>query len=309
MGVSIIIPAYNSEKYLPATIQSVLAQTIKDWELVVVNDGSIDQTGNIAETFAALDNRIRIVHQENAGIAKARNRGFTVTRKDYEYCMFFDHDDLLAPDAFNVLINTLKINQDASAAHGMLRYIDSNGNPMDLAGYYAYPIRRSVIQGMLPKDLPLTSPTTFKALAYNDCIPAGGVMIPRGKKEVVGDFDSRAEPADDWDMWLRLSRLGDIAFINKVVYSWRLHERNTSKNSQLMSKSELYVREKIYKLSGLSSNDKRIILIGYTYHELYRARRELLHSVRKLYRGRPIEAFNRLQIAMRHILSSFRGLG
>ena len=226
MGVSIIIPAYNSEKYLAATIQSVLGQTRQDWELMVVNDGSTDQTGTIAETFARRDPRIRVVHQANAGVSVARNRGFAETNPDYEYVMFFDSDDVLEPDALEILIQALEKDHDAVAAHGLLRAVGSEGKPLAIDGAYIWPGRRRGVRGHRLKLWPVSAPTTFAVLAYANCIPTCAIIMRRAKLEMAGGFEPNVKAAEDWDVWLRLSRLGHIAFENKVVFARRLHDAN-----------------------------------------------------------------------------------
>lgn len=307
MGVSIIIPAYNSEKYLASTIQSVLGQTRQDWEIVIVNDGSTDQTGFMAETFARREHRIRVVHQKNGGTAQARNRGFAETREDYEYCMLLDHDDVLEPDALEILLNALQINADAVAAHGLRRWIDREGRPLAINGWYAWPGRRRGIQGHRLKLYPVSAPTTFAVLAYGDCIPTSGIIMRRTPKNVVGDFDPNAGPCDDWDMWLRLSRLGDIAFVNRVIYAWRIHQGNASKNRQRMWEGELYVQKKMYRSADLNEHEKSIILIGYRYHELYRARIFFLNAARNFLRRRWSDAFSQLGAAIRLVKRSLKG--
>ena len=193
MGVSIIVPAFNAEKFLVATLESVLAQTVGDWELIIVNDGSTDQTGTIAETFAHLDNRIRVVHQANAGIARARNRGFAEARADYEYCMFLDSDDLLEPDALEVLLQALAKDQNAVGAHGMVRYIDCEGEPISNHGTYIYPRRRRGLQGRWLKVLPATAPTTFAVLAYSPLLMTSGPGDAAIRKRSSRRFRSKPE--------------------------------------------------------------------------------------------------------------------
>ena len=94
--VSFIIPAYNAEKYIEVCIESVRKQTIPGWELIIVDDGSTDETSRICEQFAQLDERICVIHQENAGPAKARNNGFD--RSHGQWVAFLDADDWIEED-------------------------------------------------------------------------------------------------------------------------------------------------------------------------------------------------------------------
>lgn len=307
MGVSIVVPAYNSEKYLAAAIQSVLAQTRQDWELVVVNDGSTDQTGAIAESFAAMDKRIRVVHQANAGVSAARNRGFAETRPDYEYVMFFDSDDVLEPNGLEILLHALEKDRDAVAAHGVVRFIDSEGKPLAINGHYTHPGRRHGIQGKWLKLWPVSAPTTFEVLAYGGCI-FPPVIIQRAKQAIAGDFEPDLKTNEDWDMWLRLSLLGDIAFAHQIVSSYRRHEGNASNDRQAILQDELYVRKKMFTSNELNEQEKNLILIGYRYDELRRAHQRFVYVGRNIRKGKMIDAFKHLREAMRYILSSMKGL-
>lgn len=306
MGVSIVIAAYNSEKYLAATIESVRSQTIEDWELIIVNDGSADKTGEVAETFSQMDNRIRVVHQENTGIATARNRGFAETGADYGYCMFLDSDDLLEPDALEILLQALEMDPDAVGAHGMLRYIDSESKPLSINGTYTSPGRRRGIQGRWLQVWPASSPTTFAVLAYSPIAMTSGLIMRRAQKEVAGDFDPRFKLGEDWHMWLRLSRLGHLYFVNRVVFSYRRHEGNITRRRQLIRESIFDVRKRMYSSIGLNVEEKRIIVLGYRYCELYRARVRFSKALIKLSRGRLMDALSEFREAMLHIISSVK---
>jgi glycosyltransferase involved in cell wall biosynthesis len=308
MGVSIIMPAYNSERYIALSLESVLAQTVRDWELIIVNDGSTDQTETIAETFSHLDKRIRVVHQTNAGISQARNRGFAETRADYEYCMFLDSDDVLEPDALELLLCALENDLSAVGAHGLARYIDIEGMPIADGGGYVWPARRRGIQGNRLKVWPVTEPTTFEALAYSNFILASGLIMRRAPKQAVGDFDPSLKIAEDYHLWLRLSRLGHIIFLNRVVFSYRRHEGNITQRHRLMLESMDLARGKIYSLADLDDRERHIILIGYRYHELFRVRLSLSYAARRLARGGMIDAYKGLRTAMKYFLSSLKGL-
>ena len=99
--ISVIIPAYNSEKYIGKSIESVQTQLFQNWELIVVDDGSKDNTFNVAESYANRDNRIRVIHQENAGPGIARNTGIAAANGDY--IVFIDSDDYVEKDYFQLL--------------------------------------------------------------------------------------------------------------------------------------------------------------------------------------------------------------
>lgn len=104
MKISVIVPIYNVEKYLRQCLDSVIAQTFSDWEMILVDDGSTDRSGIIADEYAAEDDRIAVIHQENAGLSAARNAGIDVACGEYIY--FLDSDDYIVENTFEILYNT-----------------------------------------------------------------------------------------------------------------------------------------------------------------------------------------------------------
>lgn len=111
--ISVIVPIYKVEQYLPACVESVLAQTVSDFELILVDDGSPDGSGAICDAYAQRDSRIRVIHQENGGLSAARNAGMDIARGDY--LTFVDSDDLVSADYLMALLNAAR-EQDAEIA-------------------------------------------------------------------------------------------------------------------------------------------------------------------------------------------------
>ena len=107
--VSVIVPVYGVEKYVSECIESILNQTYTDWELILVDDGSLDKSGEICDQYAAKDNRIKVFHKENGGVSSARNCGIKLANGEWIY--FCDADDKVMPDAFNYLISQSKNTQ------------------------------------------------------------------------------------------------------------------------------------------------------------------------------------------------------
>ncbi len=106
--ISVIVPIYNSEKYLKKCVNSILSQTYKDLEIILVNDGSTDNTPRICDEFAKKDNRVKVIHQENGGQATARNTGLDAAKG--EYIAFVDSDDYLEQDTYELLLSMLESN-------------------------------------------------------------------------------------------------------------------------------------------------------------------------------------------------------
>ncbi|HFQ0673997.1 TPA: glycosyltransferase family 2 protein, partial [Enterococcus faecium] len=105
--ISIIVPVYKVEKYLRKCVDSILAQTFTDFEVILVDDGSPDNSGKICDEYAEKDNRVRVIHKENGGLSSARNAGIDVARG--KYLGFVDSDDYIDEDMYEILYENLKI--------------------------------------------------------------------------------------------------------------------------------------------------------------------------------------------------------
>lgn len=107
--LSVIVPVYNVEKYLPTCIESILRQTMEELELILVDDGSTDRSSLICDEYAKTDLRIKVIHQKNGGLSAARNTGLRSAQG--RYISFVDSDDFIRQDMYEVLLNELQKEQ------------------------------------------------------------------------------------------------------------------------------------------------------------------------------------------------------
>jgi glycosyltransferase involved in cell wall biosynthesis len=229
--VSIVIPTYNSEDYLAQTLDSVLAQTSSDWELVIYDDGSQDGTVAVADSYSANDRRIRVLQGRNGGVAAARNRGFAATNPASEFVIFLDHDDLWESDTLVTLSGILCNHPEYISVHSICRCIDSHGRPVADDNIQIVLSARRGYEGGTVRPLRADEPTTFADLALFNWICTPGLhLLRREVLEKVGAFDPNTVPCDDWDMSVRLSRHGPIGFIQRPLLLWRRHEGAQSFN-------------------------------------------------------------------------------
>lgn len=140
--LSIIVPVYKVEKYLSACLDSILVQTYANFELIVIDDGSPDGCADICESYAARDQRVRVIHQQNAGLAAARNRGLDEAKG--ELIGFVDSDDTISPDMYSVLYEALSASK-ADICVCNYRCVDEMGHPV---GEEDLPIKDEVIVGV-----------------------------------------------------------------------------------------------------------------------------------------------------------------
>ena len=247
--LSIIVPVYNAEKYLSRTLAGVQAQTMPEWELIAVDDGSRDGSANIVREFATTDSRIRLVEQANSGVAAARNRGYAESNPDTAYTIFLDNDDLWAPDMLAKLCAKLKTDTTCAAAHGRAIFIDAQDKPRSfdsLDSYYKmvheFLTVRSMVQNNEIVDLVPSETTTFNHFVVHNCIISPGCVLFRRSAFPGGAvFDVDTVPCDDWDLYLRLTRHSPFAYVPDAEFYYRVHVANASHNTKKMYRAYKYV--------------------------------------------------------------------
>jgi glycosyltransferase involved in cell wall biosynthesis len=268
MSISIIIPAYNGEAFIRSTIESVVAQTIRNWELIIVDDGSQDNTAAMIASCAKDDSRIRTVTQENQGVAAARNRGFMESNPGCEYVAFLDQDDVWEPDALETLSSAMRSEPNAAAAHGLCRLIDSAGKTISA---FTPPVRKCFTLSGFRSCQP-DEPTIFGVFLNGNMIYTPGQALIRRNALSANPFDPSIVPADDWDLWLRLSAQRPLTFVERAVIGWRQHESNQSKSRLKMAKARRKVYEKLN--SSNITDSQRELLLWYlrsaSLHRTYR---------------------------------------
>jgi len=265
--VSIVIPLYNSERYLSITLGSILGQSMGDFEVVLHDDGSSDRTVAIAGEHAARDARIRLIAGKHAGIAGARNNGFAATNPKSEFITFFDHDNIWKPDALARLVEALEVNRECVAAHGLAQCILGSGERYALDDHAERTRKRMAVVGEEVVLLPLTAPTTFGAVLIENYVTTPGTSIVRRRvMEAVGGFEPSTEPCDDWDMNVRISRRGDYAFVNHVVLNWRRHDTAASHVSDRWRQAHITARVRSIKSTENTPAQRTAALVAYRYY-------------------------------------------
>jgi len=244
--ISIVVPAYNCERFIAETIASIQAQTLADWECIIVDDGSRDRTLALIREHTAADPRFRAATQPNSGPAVARNHGLGLIDPHSEYVVFMDSDDLWLPEALEVLKSEIDKHPGALGAHALGRCINQD------AVVYIDPVYARNGNGRFICDklgrivlLDPSVPTSFQSLWFSNPYPPGLILARRSAYDKAGVFDNTIFPMEDWDMLIRLSRHGDFRFVDKVVLSYRRHDTNLS--VQTASAASQQIRSVLHK--------------------------------------------------------------
>lgn len=221
------MPAYDSARFLGETLESVVAQTEERWECVVVDDGSSDDSYAIACAFADRDSRFRALQVEHGGSSRARNAGFRSTDPKTPYVTFMDSDDVWLPHAFETLLGRLERDDRFIGSHGLAELVDGSGRRYAVGEYAERGRNRLGLEKGRLVRWPLDRPTTFDVLINGNVLfPPGLILARRRAYELAGPFDPALDIAEDWDMLIRLSRHGDIDFVDDVILLYRRHEAN-----------------------------------------------------------------------------------
>jgi len=212
--ISIIIPTYNSSLFLKRTIQSVLAQTFTDWELLIVDDCSTDNTVDLVNEFVNKDSRIKLFKtaQNSGGPAHPKNIGFKNSQG--EFIAYLDHDDEWLPskleEQMNVFLNSEKKNLGLVSCGAYL--INDTGKCFSV---------------FIPQKKKNLFP---EILLRNPIYSNSGVLVKREVIETVGERDETMKYSEDWEMWIRIFKAGyAIDYIYKPLFRYHFHKENSTK--------------------------------------------------------------------------------
>lgn len=231
-SVSVVIPTYNHAQFLQTAIQSVMDQTFTDWEAIVVNNHSEDNTVEIIAAFN--DPRIRLVNFHNHGIiAAARNHGIGLASG--KYIAFLDSDDTWYPEKLERCVAMLETGYDA-VCHGEF-WVKKGGTP------------RKILYGPQQR-------TNYLSLLYDgNCLSTSAIVVKKSALESVGGFDESPQmvTAEDYELWLKLAKDGcRFALVDEMLGEYHLHGGNQSKAVMRNFQAELAVLQKYF--SGIAEN-------------------------------------------------------
>ncbi len=199
--ISIVLPIYNGEKYMRESIDSVLAQTYRNWELLILDDCSTDATSKIAQEYVKQDSRIRYYrNEENLRLPKNLNRGFSLARG--QYLTWTSDDNRYKPHALEVMLSALQSAPDADFTFASCRVIDGEG--------------REIEYMMVSED------SKRRIVGSN---PVGACFLyTRKAYEAVGEYDPDYVLVEDFDYWQRVMARFQAVAIPEILYEYRFHE-------------------------------------------------------------------------------------
>lgn len=229
--VSVVIPTYNRAQDLPGALKSVIEQRFLDWELIVIDDASVDETPQVVNQMN--DSRIRLIRlQENVGAARARNIG--ISQASGEFVAFLDSDDQWDPDYLDCQVRSM----DENGRQAVLSYV---GAWFKDAG-----------TGQTRRRVPRHGGDISGAMLWTNVVGnCSRVMVRSAALEAAGGFDPDLVPSEDWDLWLRISRLGAVVPVKRILVRYLEHTGSLQANAS----GALRGREAFWAKHGVLDGD------------------------------------------------------
>ncbi len=227
--VSVIIPCYNQAHFLKESVYSVMVQTFEEWECIIVNDGSTDDTENIAKQLCSVEPRIKYISKKNGGLSAARNSGIKAAVG--EYILPLDADDVLLPEFITETINVLKRDKNIRLVYTGTQLF---GNEIGIRN----------------------EPFLLQQFMLNNLIPCTALYYKEDWQQVGGYNEKMTEGYEDWDFWMSLLENGvNVEKMDTILFKYRRTEHSMSKNMKvdtiLSIQSDLYNRHKEFYLKIL----------------------------------------------------------
>jgi glycosyltransferase involved in cell wall biosynthesis len=290
-GISVVIPTFNSARFIRETVESVLAQTYRDREVIVVDDGSTDSTREVLEGFGK---DVRCILQDNRGPSAARNRGVEAARGDW--IAFLDADDLWDS-------RKLEVQMSFAAANPGIALLFSDEVEFDEHGV----VRSSLIAGSrcypaIVDQVPIQEPVN--KLLIENFIPTSSVLVRRRCFDTSGLFDESLRVSEDRDLWTRIAARHPIACLPEIVGRKRRHDTNISSAEELTHRSRIRAWSKAQSLFPAQVSPPLLhrmlavthLSLGYIHLRRRQRRqawqeglRSLAHAGRTVGRGRGLE--------------------
>jgi glycosyltransferase involved in cell wall biosynthesis len=225
--VSVLMPSFNYERYLPLAVNSVLAQTFSDLELIIVDDCSSDGSRAIAENYARVDDRVRTVfHTVNRGLAATRNTALAASSG--KFIALCDADDIWLPEKLEHQLDAFRGREELGLVHSDALIMDAKGC---LSGQQ--------FSRLFHRKNQRTSGDLFDELCRRNFICVPSVVLRREAILYAGGFEERLRSLEDWVCWTKVSRNYQFEYIDAALVHYRMHSASLSHNSEGMARNRI----------------------------------------------------------------------
>lgn len=242
--ISVLMPAFNAEKYIRTAVESILNQTFSDFEFLIIDDGSVDSTWEIIKVYAQKDSRIKLLrNQSNLGICETLNRGLRFAKGKYLARM--DADDWSFPERLELQIAFMEANPKVVICGGNIKVCDEN---LKLLNKREYPQRDNQIRASIFRLNPFAHPT---------------VMFRTEAVKKAGGYNPKLADVEDYDLYFRLGKFGQFANLSQTLLKLRTHPSSiSSRTISRQTRLNLYIRLKAVGEYGYKMSLKDKIFFG-----------------------------------------------
>jgi glycosyltransferase involved in cell wall biosynthesis len=253
--VTVVIPTYNSGHFLGDSIQSVLTQTFQDFEIIIVDDGSTDNTKEVVQSFTDL--RLGYVYQENEGVSVARNYGFRLSSGND--VIFLDSDDVLLQDTLRKCVNVLDNYPEAGLCYGQVNMMDEDG--------YIFRVRKSSFahnSGIVDQK------NQIRELLFTCRITTSAALIRHQCLNEVGAFHEKLRISEDRHMFIRIAKKFPVAYLAEPLIKYRVHTDQLHKqvDPKVAEMANLLILQEVFDDPELAPDFESIK--GQAYSHSYR---------------------------------------
>lgn len=258
--ISIVLPVYNGEKYLEKSIESCIRQSYKNWELLIIDDGSIDRSAEIARKYVEMDDRIRYYRNErNLKLPRTLNRGFSLASG--EYLTWTSDDNYYYDDALEKMVQVLET-EDCDFVFAGCDIIDEEGKKIEK----------------------ITAPADYRHAIWDYDFVGACFMYTRRVYQAVGDYDPDLFLCEDYDYWLRIFARFEVSCLNEILYAYRRHDRALSATHK---EGQYEALEKVLLKNFRDKRNPVTLDRFYLYRGLHRSR-SLRRSLKERYHYLPV---------------------
>ncbi|SDW60218.1 glycosyltransferase family 2 protein [Marinobacter mobilis] len=317
---SIVVPIYNCESKIAETIDSIISEMSDCDELLLIDDCSSDSTPNVVQNYLGNNIKYFCLDENSGGPSAPRNYG--IEKAIGEYVVLFDSDDIMMPGKLNLTEQAFNRFPIANLVFTNFNTIDESGEMIESNFLVKYDFIKNICYKSDDKFIYIDTPTNLRQLAKANYIGTSGVAIRRKLFDVISPFDSLLKNGDDYDMWLRISRISPFVFVDEILHSYRITGSGISNKGSLKlspARIEVLKRQLINPLDREFCNDinywiyRNYISMSKSYidgQELYLARRCALNAMRSKVSWEPLKIIalsflgNSLISAIRNIRKS-----
>jgi GT2 family glycosyltransferase len=265
--VSVIVPACNAAPYIDETIASVVSQSLEDWELTVVDDGSTDRSADIVAEWAGRDARVRLVRQANRGVAAARNAGFAASDTAAEYLLFLDADDCVEAPTLEVMTRYLDRHPHIGMAHCGYTLVDGQGRRIQSGGEPWTP--RWVPSGRWIRKLDPDEPDTpFVSVFCLAAIVPSLALIRRSAYCLTPGWDEGfGQPFEDTNLFLHVALVSRIHHMPEPLVRHRRHGSQSTADLDRLADQERRLYERWRDPLGVAETQRETVRSAWRFRE------------------------------------------